>query len=131
MSGSYVHRDLSSVADGQPLKTVGVLTEHTRPVESLDARVLSDKAAVLYTADTMGIIRVWNITKEGDVEPQWKIEPAGELQVGRRVVHDGGAGGGDALDLAGGELHGVSDDHVGPEHAELAELSNALSLTVH
>ncbi|PIL23862.1 transporter [Ganoderma sinense ZZ0214-1] len=81
--------DLSSVGDGQPLKSVGVLTEHTRPVEALETRVLSEKAAVLYTADTMGIIRAWDITKEDDeASPQWKIKLVDELKHHRTRVDD-------------------------------------------
>ncbi|EJF65725.1 WD40 repeat-like protein [Dichomitus squalens] len=80
--------DLSSVADGRPLRTVGILTGHTRPVESLVARVLSEKAAVLYTADTMGIIRVWNIAKEDNLDSQWKIVPTGELKHHRTGVNE-------------------------------------------
>lgn len=86
---SSIHRDLSSVGDGQPLKCVGVLTEHSRPVESLDTRVLSEKAAVLYTADTMGIIRVWEIMKDdNDRSLPWKIKLAGELKHHRTRVDD-------------------------------------------
>lgn len=86
---ALVFRDLSSVGDGQPLKSVGVLTEHTRPVEALDTRVLSENAAVLYTADTMGIIRLWDITKEDvDASSPWKIKLAGELKHHRTRVDD-------------------------------------------
>ncbi|KAI1796015.1 WD40 repeat-like protein [Ganoderma leucocontextum] len=81
--------DLSSVGDGQPLIFVGVLTEHTRPVESLETRVLSEKAAVLYTADTMGIIMAWDIMKEDDDSSSpWKIKFAGELKHHRTRVDD-------------------------------------------
>ena len=84
-----VCRDLSSVDDGQPLKSVGVLTEHTRPVEALDTRVLSESVAVLYTADTMGIIRVWDITKEDvDASSPWKVKLVGELKHHRTRVDD-------------------------------------------
>ncbi|KAI8998774.1 WD40 repeat-like protein [Trametes punicea] len=54
--------DLCTVADGQPLTSVGSLTDHTRPVECLCVRATSDTSAVLYTADTMGVIKVWEST---------------------------------------------------------------------
>ncbi|KAI0721628.1 WD40 repeat-like protein [Cerioporus squamosus] len=80
--------DLSNVAEGKPLTSVGVLTDHTRPVESLDARAVSDTSAVLYTADTMGIIKIWEITKDSGTPPRWQSTLAGELKHHRTKVDD-------------------------------------------
>ncbi|KAH9901245.1 WD40 repeat-like protein [Cubamyces lactineus] len=80
--------DLSTVADGQPLTSVGSLTEHTRPVESLDARATSDTSAVLYTADTMGIIKVWDIKKDDGTPPRWQSTLIEELKHHRTRVND-------------------------------------------
>ncbi|KAI9064284.1 WD40 repeat-like protein [Trametes sanguinea] len=79
--------DLSTVTDGQPLTSVGSLTEHTRPVEALDARVVSDRSAVLYTADTMGIIKVWNVKKDDGAPPRWQCTLLEELKHHRTRVN--------------------------------------------
>ncbi|KAL6309025.1 WD40-repeat-containing domain protein [Sparassis latifolia] len=70
--------DLSAIQEGKPLPSVGSISSHTRPVEALDARAVTDSTAVLYTADTMGIINVWDLTREDDddsgggVPPRWR-----------------------------------------------------------
>ena len=64
------------------------LREHTRPVESLDAHITSGRSAILYTADTMGIIKVWEITKEEDTPTQLQTKLAGELKHHRTRVND-------------------------------------------
>ncbi len=74
--------------DGKPLTSVAVLTDHTRPVESLDARPVSDTSAVLYTADTMGIIKIWDISKDNGTPPRWRSTLVGELQHHRTKVDD-------------------------------------------
>ncbi|KAL1947691.1 hypothetical protein VTO73DRAFT_13415 [Trametes versicolor] len=80
--------DLSTIADGQPLRSVGSLAEHSRPVESLDARATSDTSAVLYTADTMGVIKVWDLTKDNEVPPRWQSTLLEELTHHRTRVND-------------------------------------------
>ena len=64
------------------------LREHTRPVESLDAYVTSGSSATLYTADTMGIIKVWEITKEEGVPSRLQTKLVGELKHHRTRVND-------------------------------------------
>ncbi|KAI0361945.1 WD40 repeat-like protein [Trametes cingulata] len=80
--------DLSTIASGQPLTSVGSLTEHTRPVESLDARATSETSAVLYTADTMGVIKVWEIKKDDGTPPRWQSTLLEELKHHRTRVND-------------------------------------------
>ncbi|KAI0336384.1 WD40 repeat-like protein [Cubamyces sp. BRFM 1775] len=80
--------DLSTVADGQPLTSVGSLTDHTRPVESLDARATSATSAVLYTADTMGVIKVWDVKKDDGTPPRWQSTLVEELKHHRTRVND-------------------------------------------
>ncbi|KAF8201592.1 WD40 repeat-like protein [Pholiota molesta] len=46
--------DLSTPESPEPLKSLGSISSHTRPVECLDGEALSDKSAILYTGDTMG-----------------------------------------------------------------------------
>lgn len=76
------------MTDGTPLTSVGSLTDHTRPVESLDARVVSDKSAVLYTADTMGVIKIWELTKDDATPSRWQSVLVGELKHHRTRVND-------------------------------------------
>ncbi|OBZ75742.1 hypothetical protein A0H81_04463 [Grifola frondosa] len=80
--------DLSSLQDGKPLTSAGSISDHTRPVESLDARPLSDTSAVLYTADTMGIIKVWKITKEAGAPPRWRSILQEELKHHRTRINE-------------------------------------------
>ncbi|KAI0781081.1 WD40 repeat-like protein [Trametes elegans] len=80
--------DTSNIADGRPLISVGFLTDHKRPVESLDARVTSDTSAVLYTADTMGVIIVWEIKKDDGTPPRWQSTLIEELKHHRTRVND-------------------------------------------
>lgn len=52
-------RDLSIVTGNEPLVSVGSISAHTRPVEALDGETLSDDSAILYSADTMGVLTIW------------------------------------------------------------------------
>ncbi|KAI0374744.1 WD40 repeat-like protein [Pilatotrama ljubarskyi] len=80
--------DLSTAADGQSLTAVGSLTEHARPVESLDAHATSETSAVLYTADTMGVIKVWDIKKDDGTPPRWQSTLVEELKHHRTRIND-------------------------------------------
>lgn len=79
--------DLSSLAGGS-LKSAGSISSHTRPIECLAGQATSDSTAILYTADTMGIIRAWNLQKEDGPAPRWKSTMRGELTHHRtRINH--------------------------------------------
>lgn len=67
---------------------MGSITDHTRPVGTLDARVLSDRSAVLYTADTMGIIKVWEVTRDDGTPPRWQSKLISEFKHHRTRVND-------------------------------------------
>ncbi|KAF7974555.1 hypothetical protein HWV62_10036 [Athelia sp. TMB] len=56
-------RDLSTATAGTPLTSLGSISSHTRPVECLDGYAVSPTSAVLYTADTMGVIKAWDLDK--------------------------------------------------------------------
>ena len=81
-------RDVSTIKDGESLTSVGTITDHTRPVQSLDARMLSSDSAELYTADTMGIIKTWEITKDGGDPPRWQSKLVCEFKHHRTGVND-------------------------------------------
>ncbi|KAF8797863.1 WD40 repeat-like protein [Phlegmacium glaucopus] len=63
--------DLSNFNRPEALKSVGSISSHTRPVECLDGKALSDNLAVLYTGDTMGIIKVWDLNKGSGLPSRW------------------------------------------------------------
>ncbi|CDO70760.1 hypothetical protein BN946_scf184798.g75 [Trametes cinnabarina] len=104
--------DLSTVTNGQPLTSVGSLTAHTRPVEALEARVTSDRSAIVYTADTMGIIKVWEVKKDDGTPPRWQSTLLEELKHHRTRVN--------AVIYGNGQLWTASSDetvHVIPHPA--------------
>ncbi|THH32958.1 hypothetical protein EUX98_g1189 [Antrodiella citrinella] len=79
--------DLTNYTSGNPLPSIGSISAHTRPVECLDARSMSADSAILYTADTMGVIKVWKLTKELNVSaPRWKATLQDELNHHRTGV---------------------------------------------
>ncbi|KAF5330374.1 hypothetical protein D9619_005875 [Psilocybe cf. subviscida] len=53
--------DLSNPESPEPLKSAGSISAHTRPVECLDGEATSETTAVLYTGDTMGIVKRWDL----------------------------------------------------------------------
>ncbi|KAF6765007.1 WD40-repeat-containing domain protein [Ephemerocybe angulata] len=81
--------DLSSAGTSEPLKSAGSISSHTRPIECLAGYATSDSSAILYTADTMGVLRVWTLQKEAGVKPpRWKCSPKGELTHHRTRIND-------------------------------------------
>lgn len=80
-------RDLSVLEDGKTLTSAGSISAHTRPVESLAAR-FSDGVAVLYTADTMGVIKAWKLDKENSTPTRWRATEKDELNHHRTKVND-------------------------------------------
>jgi len=64
-------RDISQPENQSPLKSVGSISAHTRPVECLDGQALSDHSAILYTGDTMGVIKVWDLQKDDGFPSRW------------------------------------------------------------
>jgi len=79
--------DLTNYTEGKPLPSIGSISAHTRPVECLDSRSISADSAILYTADTMGVIKVWDLAKEvGVSNPRWKATLQDELSHHRTGV---------------------------------------------
>jgi hypothetical protein len=64
-------RDISQPENQGPLKSVGSISAHTRPVECLDGQALSEHSAILYTGDTMGVIKVWELQRDNGSPPRW------------------------------------------------------------
>lgn len=81
-------RDLTNIEEGKPLAPAGSLSAHTRPVEALAACQLDGSSAVLYTADTMGIIKVWELRKEDGPNPRWRSTQKVELTYHRTKINE-------------------------------------------
>ncbi|KAJ7273244.1 WD40-repeat-containing domain protein [Mycena rebaudengoi] len=80
--------DLSDAISGNPLTSMGSISSHTRPVSCIDGVALSDTSAVLYTGDSMGIIRIWDLVKEGGAAPRWKSTLKTELNHHRTGINE-------------------------------------------
>ncbi|KAG6854947.1 hypothetical protein C0991_009770 [Blastosporella zonata] len=80
--------DLSTPLQKEPLRSIGSISSHTRPVECLDGSVLSDSSAVLYTADTMGIIKSWILKKDDGPSPLWRGSIQEELTHHRTRINE-------------------------------------------
>ena len=83
-----VLRDLSTPTRSEPLVGVGSISSHTRPVECLDGYASSDVSVVLYTADTMGVIKVWNLNRESGVNARWRATLKEELNHHRTRINE-------------------------------------------
>ncbi|KIK98822.1 hypothetical protein PAXRUDRAFT_9273 [Paxillus rubicundulus Ve08.2h10] len=64
--------DLNNVVEGKALASVGSLSAHTRPVECIAGIAHSETKVVLMTADTMGVIKVWELEKESGPQARWR-----------------------------------------------------------
>ncbi|KXN90506.1 hypothetical protein AN958_04178 [Leucoagaricus sp. SymC.cos] len=73
---------------GKPLTSMGSISSHTRPVECLQGKVISKNSAVLYTGDTMGVIKVWDLSNEQEPSPRWKASLKRELSYHRTRIND-------------------------------------------
>ena len=78
-------RDLSTIDEGKSLVGVGSISSHSRPVECIDATSQSGTSVVLYTADTMGVIKIWDLHKNTD---RWQSKLRGELHHHRTRINE-------------------------------------------
>ena len=83
-----IPRDLSSAIEGRALTLVGSVASHRRLVECLDGKEISDMSAILYIADTMGVIKVWDLVKENNVLNQWRSILKCKLNHHRTGIND-------------------------------------------
>ena len=84
----YINRDLSTCQDENGLKSAGSISAHTRPVECLDGYATSDSTGILYTADTMGVIKVWELSRDNETPPRWRATLKDELQHHRTRINE-------------------------------------------
>ena len=93
-------RDLSNVTRADSLISVGSISAHTRPVETLDGETLSADAAILYSADTMGVLNVWLLERDATTQaadglpPRWRTTLQENLthhrtRINQLILHNG------------------------------------------
>jgi len=83
-----------------PLVSVGSISAHTRPVETLGGDPLSNDSAILYTADTMGVLKIWLLERDDPTQladglpPRWRTTLREDLthhrtRINQLVLHNG------------------------------------------
>jgi len=84
--------DLSSPLSADGLPPVGSISAHSRPVESLAAYLdttTSPPRLVLFTADTMGVLNVWDVVKDTtERSPIWRSTLRDELKHHRTRINE-------------------------------------------
>ncbi|KAF4615494.1 hypothetical protein D9613_002900 [Agrocybe pediades] len=80
--------DISEPENPAPLKSCGSISSHTRPVECLDGQALSDSSAILFTGDTMGVIKVWVLVKDSGSPPRWNATLKDTIDHHRTRIND-------------------------------------------
>jgi WD40 repeat protein len=78
------HRDLSSAKQSESLPAVGSISTHTRPVEALEKSLQPstprEGPLTLFTSDSMGVLKAWDIHKETDGgRPIWRSSSKADL----------------------------------------------------
>lgn len=84
----YFTRDVSTPMEARPLSSLGSISSHTRPVESIQGKVTPGGSVTLYTGDTMGIIKVWELSREAGPNPRWKASLKQELGTHRTKINE-------------------------------------------
>lgn len=74
--------------EARPLRSLGSISSHIRPVESIQGKVTPGGSVTLYTGDTMGIIKVWELSREGGPNPRWKASLKQELGSHRTKINE-------------------------------------------
>jgi len=67
---------------------MGSISSHTRPVECVQGKIISKTSAILYTGDTMGVIKVWQISKDSEFGSRWNASLECELNYHRTRIND-------------------------------------------
>lgn len=63
--------DLTDVLEKLP-QPAGSVSAHSRPVECIAGIANADGTVTLFTADTMGVLKVWKLEREGGPRPRWR-----------------------------------------------------------
>jgi len=82
--------DLSELAEEGRISQVGSVSEHSRPVEclSFDTYNSGSGSAVLFSADSMGVIKVWNLIRDSDPKAQCRVILKFQLDGHRTGIND-------------------------------------------
>ncbi|KIY65208.1 WD40 repeat-like protein [Cylindrobasidium torrendii FP15055 ss-10] len=80
--------DISGASSGHQLAPAGSISSHTRPVECLCAHAISPTSAEICTGDTMGVIKVWSLTKDASIPVRWRATLKYELNHHRTRIND-------------------------------------------
>ncbi|KAL5529300.1 hypothetical protein ACEPAG_5285 [Sanghuangporus baumii] len=80
--------DMSNPWSQRSLKNIGLVSAHSRPVQCIAADVQSPTAATLYTADTMGIIKIWELKRSYGDSPNCRATQKEELTAHRTGIND-------------------------------------------
>ena len=67
---------------------LGSISAHTRPVEALAFEPKDETSAILFTADTMGVIKVWELERQYGGTPHCRATLKTELGSHRTGVND-------------------------------------------
>ena len=105
---------------------MGSISAHTRPVESLASYVDASTGRprlVLFTADTMGVIKVWDVVKDStDGPPIWRSTFLDDLEGHRTRINEIVYGNGH---LWSGKKSRDSSQRASPADADIVFLSSA------
>ncbi|KAG1723896.1 WD40-repeat-containing domain protein [Suillus lakei] len=63
--------DLTDILE-KPPQPAGSVSAHSRPVECIAGIANADGTVTLFTADTMGVLKVWKLEREGGPRPRWR-----------------------------------------------------------
>lgn len=84
----HLFRDVSSIQTGNPLKLLGIISAHTRPVQCLSAEAHSEHTATFFTADSMGLIKVWALERTYGETPSCRASLKEEWSYHRTGISD-------------------------------------------
>ncbi|PAV23553.1 WD40 domain containing protein [Pyrrhoderma noxium] len=94
--------DISDLRSTTPLKLLGLISAHSRPVQCIAVDVHSPSEATLITGDSMGIIKVWSLERSYGDSPSCRAAEKQEVSIHRTGIND--------LWFANGELWTASSD---------------------
>ena len=81
-------RDFSDPASSQSLQLLGVISAHSRPVQCLAVDVKNENSMTLYTADSMGVIKVWDVHRQTSGTSSVRATELRQLNNHRTGVND-------------------------------------------
>ncbi|GJJ12276.1 hypothetical protein Clacol_006517 [Clathrus columnatus] len=71
----------------QPLTQLGLIRAHTRPVEALAFEKCTDTSGILYTADSLGSVKVWDLQRSGGSSGECQITLRDDWQPHRTGIN--------------------------------------------